>query len=384
MPKNYIEKYERKLCQPRTKKGCYDMKKRSLAQIGIFILLFCTFLINAKNSSAYDYEISFGESIFVESDYSIAFVDIKGVESKKAKIKVEITNVAVYNDNGNVVDDTITIGYTDEAESYEDWSVKTGKTLTFTTYAYEGNDTLRFSTDSLNDFSLNVKITKISDAELTISCHKPITMKDNGLKKVHAKVYYGGEDVSEFADFKVKASKKNLVDIDTADSDMEDYFYLEGNGKAGKCKITVTAKYKGQTCSDSFILKIKSTLKKNLYVIGNLDNYNTRSNVFGMSLTNRSQKPITIYSKGAVALDEDYVSFDRNLKMTKSRKKITIKPGKSKAISWKVLGKITWYKVGDFEIHFKCKYKGKVSWLSVKGSSVYIWKNKKWKKLSEF
>lgn len=76
------------------------MKKRVLSQIGILILLFCTFLINAKNSSAFDYEISFGESISVKSDYSNAFVDIKGVQSKKAKIKVEITNVAVYNDSG--------------------------------------------------------------------------------------------------------------------------------------------------------------------------------------------------------------------------------------------------------------------------------------------
>lgn len=93
-------------------------------------------------------------------------------------------------------------------------------------------------------------------------------------------VYYGDEEVSEFADFKVKASKKNLVEIDTADSDIEDYFYLIGNYKAGKCKITVTAKYKGQTCSDSFILNIKSTLKKNLYVMGSLDSYNMRSNIF--------------------------------------------------------------------------------------------------------
>lgn len=359
------------------------MKKRSLSKIGILILLFCTFLINAKNSSAFDSAINFGETVSVKSDYGIAFVDIKGVQSKKTKIKVEITNVAVYNDDGNVIDDTITVGYSEDSESDEEWYVKTGKTLTFMTYADEYDYTLQFSTANMNNFSLNVKITKVSDAKLTISCHKPITMKDNGLKKVRPKVYYGDEDVSEYADFKVKASKKNLVEIDTSDSDIEDYFYLSGNYKAGKCKITVTAKYKGQTCSDSFILKLNSTLKKNLSIIGSLDSYNTRSNVFKMSLFNRSQKPITIYSKGAVALDEDYVSFDRKLKMTKNRQKITIKPGKSKTISWNVLGKTTWYKVGDFEIHFQCKYKGKVCWLSVQGESVYIWKKGKWKKMSE-
>lgn len=157
---------------------------------------------------------------------------------------------------------------------------------------------------------------------------------------------------------------------------------MSGNYESGKCKITVTAKYKEQTCSDSFILTVKSTLKKNLYVFGDLYSYNTRSNIFKMSLTNRSKKKITIYSKGAVALDDDYVSFDRNVKMTKNRKKITIKPGDSKTISWKVIGNTTWYKVGDFEIQFKCKYKGKVYWLSVQEDSVYVWKKKKWKKMS--
>ena len=49
--------------------------------------------------------------------------------------------------------------------------------------------------------------------------------------------------------------------------------------------------------------------------------------------------------------------------MTKNKKsitiKITIKPGKSKTIYWKVLGGMIWHDVDDFEIHFKCKYKEK-------------------------
>ena len=77
--------------------------------------------------------------------------------------------------------------------------------------------------------------------------------------------------------------------------DIDEYFYLSGNYNSGKCKITVTAKYKGQTCSDTFSLKVKSTLKKKLHVLGELYSYNTRSNTFKMSVFNRSKKKIIIY-----------------------------------------------------------------------------------------
>ncbi len=359
------------------------MKKRVLSYVGLFMFLFfCTLFIKAKDVSALGYyQVDFGETTSIKSEGNDASVDINGLNSKKIKVKVEITNVSVYNDDGSVVNDTIQVSYDEESE--KQWYVKAGEVLTFTYYVDEYDDyTLEFELYSINNFSLDLKITKISEAELTISCHKPITMKDTELKKVRPIVYYGDEEVSEFADFKAKASKKNFVDIDTSDSDIEDYFYLFGIYNSGKCKITVTAKYKGQSCSDSFTLTIKSTLKKNLYVLGELYSYNTRSNIFTMYLTNRSKKQINIYSSEAVALDDDYVSFDRNVKMIKNKKSITIKPGKSKTIYWKVLGGTTWHDVDDFEIHFKCKYKGKVSWLSVQGENVYIWRKGKWKRMS--
>lgn len=238
------------------------MKKRVLSHVGMFVcLFFCILFIKAEDVSALsDYDIDFGETISIKSDSGIAFVDINGINSKKIKVKVEITNVSVYNDDGSMVDDTIQVCYDEDSE--KQWYVKTGEVLTFTDYVDEYDCGLTFDATSAYNFSLNLKISKISDAELAISCHKPITMKDTGLKKVHPIVYYGNEEVSEYADFKVKASKKNLVDIDTSDSDIEDYFYLSGNYNSGKCKITVTAKYKGQSCSDSFTLTIQSTLKK--------------------------------------------------------------------------------------------------------------------------
>lgn len=356
------------------------MKKRVLFfQIGLFMFLFCTFFVGIEDVSAFDDKIKLGETKVIKSQFSYGLVDISGVNSKM-KVKVEITNVATYNVDGNIVNDTI--HFRADEDSDKIWSVKTGGTLTFTYYVDEDESYLNFDVENADEFSFNLRITKVSDAKLTISCHKTITMKDTGAKRVYPVVYYGDEDVSEYAEFKAKASKKKFIDIDTICSETEDYFYLNGIGKSGKCKITVTAKYEGQSCSDSFILNVKSTLKKNLYVFGYMKSYNTRSNVFKMSLTNWSKKPIKIYSKGAVALDDDYVSFDRRVKMTKKRKTITIKPGKSKTINWKVIGSTTWYDVEDFEIQFKCKYKGKKSWLSVQDDSVYVWKKKKWKKMS--
>lgn len=357
------------------------MKKRVLFPIGMLIFLFFTLFYNRESVTAVEsYTTNLGETISVISDGSRGYVDIEGIKSKKIKVRIEITNVCAYNYDGNRIDAAIQVCYGVDLDKQR--HVKSGEVLTFTDYLDEDADTLKFYTDVANRFSLDLKITKICDAELTISCHKSVTMKDTGLKAVYPTVYYGDEDVTDYADYKVKASKKNLVDIDASDISIDGYFYLSGNKKAGKCKITVTAKYMGQSCSTSFVLKLKSTLKKNLYVLGDLYSYNTRNNTFKMYLTNRSKKQIKIYSKGAVALDDDYYSFDRNVKLSKNRKTIKIKSGQCKAISWKVIGRTTWYDVEDFEIHFKCKYKGKVSWLSVQGETVYIWKKKKWKKLS--
>ena len=83
-----------------------------------------------------------------------------------------------------------------------------------------------------------------------------------------------------------------------------------------------------------------------------------------------------------MALDDDYVSFDRNVKLAGNKKRIIIKPNQSKDIKWKVIGSTTWYRSDDFEIHFKCKYKGKSHWLSIQEEEVYVLKKKKWKRMS--
>lgn len=356
------------------------MKKRILSIICLIIFLSCIFLFKEEEIKALEgfYEISLGEALFIKN--STAYVDIKGLKLT-TKIKVEITDVTCYDSEGNIVDSTIDVRYGEEGESsYREYYVKSGGALEFTCYCdADLPESFIIFTDSAK-FTLNMKVKKISEAKLRIDCHKSITMKDTGMKAVYPKVYLGGEDVSEYVDYKIKASKKNLIDIEY--DDIDEYFYLSGNYNSGKCKITVTAKYKGQTCSDTFSLKVKSTLKKKLYVLGELYSYNTRSNTFKMSVFNRSKKKIIIYSKNAVALDDDYVSFDRNVKLAGNKKRIIIKPNQSKDIKWKVIGSTTWYRSDDFEIHFKCKYKGKSHWLSIQEEEVYVLKKKKWKRMS--
>ncbi len=360
--------------------GGQNMKKRILLRMCLIIFLSCIFLFKEDEINALEgfYKISVGETLFIKGNDS-AFVDMKGVKSK-IEIEVEITDVTCYDYDGNVKDSTVEVEYGDEDEgSYREYHVKSGETLKFTCYVQSSEDTFIFSEDNMDNFTLNMKVTKIADAKLEIDCHKPITMKDSGYKKVCPKVFCGGEDVSYLVDYKIKASKKNLIDIDY---DGDDYFYLDGNYNSGKCKITVTAKYQGRTCSDSFTLRVKSTLKKNLYVFGNLYSYDTRSNIFTMSVFNRSKKKIIVYSKNAVALDDDYVSFDRNVKLSGNKKRIIIKPNKNKNINWKVIGGTTWYEADDFEIHFKCKYKGKTHWLSIQGDYVYVLRKGKWVRMS--
>ena len=101
-----------------------------------------------------------------------------------------------------------------------------------------------------------------------------------------------------------------------------------------------------------------------------------------MSVTNHSKKAIVIYSKGAVALDADYKSFDRYVALTGGKTKIVIKPRQTKKIKRKVKGSVTWYNVKDFEIRAKWKYKGKIRWVSVDYEYIMVYKKGKWKSIS--
>lgn len=117
----------------------------------------------------------------------------------------------------------------------------------------------------------------------------------------------------------------------------------------GKCKIYT--KYGGKKYS----IKVKVT-KGIPWFEGDIISYNTRSNCFYVELHNQNKKTLTIYSRNAKAVDDDYKSFDRNLRLSNN---INIKPGQTKKLSFKVQGRTTWYNADDFYVYFDFKYDGK-------------------------
>lgn len=131
-------------------------------------------------------------------------------------------------------------------------------------------------------------------------------------------------------------SKKGVV---TPKSIGTCYIKAKSGGKTYKCKVKVTY------------------LDPNFY--SELTSYNTRSNCFKVRIKNKGKKTITVYSKDAYSQDDDYKSFDRKLKLTKGNSKVTIKPGKSKTVSFKVKGRTTWPDVEDHTVFYKFKYDGK-------------------------
>lgn len=83
------------------------------------------------------------------------------------------------------------------------------------------------------------------------------------------------------------------------------YVMAKCNGKTLKCKVRIKGREK-------------------LYAGGTLTSYNTRNNTFTMKFKNCSSKKITVLSNNLIAVDSDYSSFDRQLKISKT---ISIKPG---------------------------------------------------------
>ena len=83
--------------------------------------------------------------------------------------------------------------------------------------------------------------------------------------------------------------------------------------------------------------------------------YKTRGNYFLVDIYNDGQKTMVI-TAGKKALDKDYKTYDRKLKL---KKKVKIKPHSYKRVRFYVKGKPTWPKATDFRIFFTFRYDGK-------------------------
>lgn len=124
-------------------------------------------------------------------------------------------------------------------------------------------------------------------------------------------------------------------------------------------KGKVTAKSIGRTTITAKVGKKKYSYKVKVeYQYPNfnvsLDSYNTRGNYFVAEFKNYSNKPLTIYSSGAKALDDNFKSYDRNLRLTSST--IKIRPKSKMKVKFYVKGRVTWYNVKDFTIYYKFKF----------------------------
>ena len=140
------------------------------------------------------------------------------------------------------------------------------------------------------------------------------------------------------------------------------YIYAKYNGKTYSCKITV-----------------KRIVPKNIIVVYN--GYVTRDNYFIVRFDNEEKKPITIYSSGAYSQDFDYAYYDRNLKLYNGKSSITIKPGESQYIYFKVVGSQTWPIDDDHTIYFKMYLDEKTYWVRTNKNGFEVKMNGVWTEL---
>lgn len=150
-----------------------------------------------------------------------------------------------------------------------------------------------------------------------------------------------------FPEYKESSSKKSVVPYTEVDEDGTVYAYCK---RKGTCKVTIKL-----PSGKKYVTKVK--VKAGLPNFdAELVDYNTRGNYFIAKVYNYGNSPLTVMRKGAKVLEDDYKSFDRKIK---SQKAVTVKPGKTKNIKFKVSGRVTWYNSDDFIMYTYVKYEGK-------------------------
>lgn len=231
-------------------------------------------------------------------------------------------------------------------------------------------------------------------SKLEIRVKKSITVRPTENKTIDISVYCNGEDVTWATDISYKVSNKSVAKVDVTDTGELNCLAIYPK-KPGKSVVTISATYnpsywdrdKGEEiCEPELRAAAKCTINvqyyKSLRAHACLLDYNTRNNEFIIKVKNISNKNITIMSKGAKAQDCDYKKYDRKLRI-KGKSKVVIKPGQTKKIRFKVIGKLTWYDHEDFEIRSYWKWGKKKCLVSVNSDEgAYVKSGKRWKWIS--
>lgn len=254
--------------------------------------------------------------------------------------------------------------------------------------------------------------TNVKADGLSLSMQKKLSLTIGDERSIGVVLYFDGKKIDDnyasnddmeltIESIEWKRSNKNVSLLSYYDDDIEganeNNLYAD---KIGKTKLTLTIKYREEhfekydnnynvikdswTSYGSVTKSIWVTVKphKTLRLGGGLYEYDTRENIFKTQIYNPTNRKIRIYSKGAYSLDCDYKKFDRKVKLTRRRKYVDLKPGKWTNVNFKVIGRTTWWKVDDEEIHCKCKFKGKKYTLSIETERIMKWTKNGWRKIS--
>lgn len=267
--------------------------------------------------------------------------------------------IQLFDKDGKVLqNDYVSLKGHSSEERYENYFYSDGFFMNPGSYTYRIINTsdcpllVRFSIDGFEEITSKVKVSK------------NVKIQSGNWKKIG--------NISNNSQFpyiqSIKSSKKGLISGWCVDYDGTIYVCAKKpgtgnvtvklkNGKQYRTKLTVTAP------------------SPNFYAV--LTDYNTRDNYFTVKFKNVGIGTLTIQPSGAYSMDVDYKSYDRKLYVS-GKKAISIKPGKTKKVKFKVNGTPTWYKYSDHTIRYYFSYYGKKYLGSVWDEDSVYRKGKKW------
>ncbi|MCH5265604.1 MAG: hypothetical protein J1F02_06870 [Lachnospiraceae bacterium] len=350
------------------------MKSRHIIFAALFIMIFgCVFC--KESVKAKTYNLQAGKTNHIEVTYSEDESDDDDfhyirIPFSYCYFTIQITNIHVQID-GKYHDEYVKYVKVDDIFDTDNEYYASNGTITF---RKNGNlpsedrefilelDTIElyYAVNDADYYSISCDITVSANStpamsETNITCY----LDNHGGKTVKLK------NASNSVTWSI--TNKKIASISKDDNQVTVY-----PKKIGTCYVKAKSGGKTYKC------KVKVKGRKYLYAGGTLESYSTRSNIFVMKFKNCSNKTVKIKASDAIAVDSDYISYDRNLKLGKT---ISVKPGSVKRLKFKVIGRYTWYNVNDFCINYTVIYKGKKYRMASDTETTWIRRKGKWKEL---